>query len=132
MNLEKLVLDVKKIFHEATGYAEYNPRISRDVSNEAFPNTGVFRVVMVGTGQARIAGAGRYVDFIGVLVTPLSGGDANQSNLDTAVEAENMITELSDYAGDDTSVSEEINNTISRESGRMVSSFEFRISYKLT
>ena len=132
MNISTLVDAIKVLVQESTGYNEFTPRASKETKQESLPNTGIFRVVVLGEGKKKAQGCDRYTDLVVVIVLPLSGGDSNKSNMDSAIETESLISDLADFAEDDTCISEEINSQISRESGRVVSTISFNVAYKLS
>lgn len=133
MNIEQLVLDIKALVAASTGYQEHSPRITeRQQPLEGSPNSGVFRVVVMATGKTKQAGLNRYADLAVVTSAPMSGGDANRTNLDTAIQAESLIDILADYDAEDAQTQEEVEATITREAGRSVVTYTVRVGYKLT
>lgn len=134
MNAETLLNNIKQIVANETGYPEHNPRSSRENPIEPLPNTGVFRVVFLGTGKVegrRKDSPLRYADFAIVLSIPLSGGDSNKSNLDAANDAEKLITALAEYDNADSTIPDDIGCEITREAGRVTTSFILRSTYDL-
>lgn len=129
MNIETIVQDLKVLVGGATGYAEYALRREGPIGA---PNTGVYRVVVMGIGQTKVVGMGRYADFAIVVMNPASAGDVNQSNLDAAIQSEELTTVLHQYAGEDAQTAEEISSEIIRESGRIVITMTARVNYKLS
>jgi hypothetical protein len=131
MNIETLHGKLKALIERITECVEHQPRMSEE-QRETLPNTALYRLVVTGTGKQGVAGLSRYADFGAVIVRPLSGGDANKSNLDSAIGAEVLVSALADFSETDTLVSEEIESEITREMGRAVVSIAFRVAYKLT
>lgn len=131
MNAATVLREIKNLVAGSTGYNEHTPRRSNDAGRPEAPNSPVFRVVILGTGQTKHAGLRRYVELAIVLSAPLSGGDANKSNLDAAVEAEALITDLTDYDSAEAQTEQEIDSDIGRESGRVVTTISCRVNYKL-
>jgi hypothetical protein len=132
--IKQIASDLKTLVAGATGYVEYSPpNQGSPTAAKNVPNTGVFRVVMVGVGRIRKdGGMNRYAEFVVVVLDPLSGGDPNASNLEASIQAESLIGVIGDYSGADAQTQEEIDSTISRESGRTVTALTFRVHYKLT
>jgi len=133
MNVLTVIKDIKTVVAGETGFVEHQPR-SSDYDNpvENAPNTGVFRVVVIGTGQIKLTGVNRYVDLAIVVAEPLSGGNANQTNETAAIKAENLISALAEYAGSEAYADESIDVQISRNEGRSVTTVGVQINYKFT
>lgn len=133
MNIQAVIDDLKCLVKTATCFVEHSPRQTQymDAVQDA-PNTGVFRVVVMGTGKTKQAGLNRYADVAIVIAEPLSGGDANKTNEEAAVKAEELTTVIADYAGIEAMTQEEIETTINRDAARSVITISARIIYKLT
>lgn len=131
MNIKTLLHDIKNLVAAGTGYQEFSPRRQNDTGRQDAPNSGVFRVVVMGAGKTKHAGLNRYADLVVVIMRPLSGGDANKSNEDAAEQTEALISTLADYDGTEAQTGLEIDAELIRESGRMVSTVQIRVNYKL-
>lgn len=133
MNISQIITDVKALVADATGYLEHSPRISeRQRLLEDSPNKGVFRVVVMATGKTKAAGLNRYADLAIVTSAPMSGGDGNKTNTDTAIQAESLIDTLTGYDGEEAQTQEDIEAEITREAGRSIVTYAARVWYKLT
>lgn len=134
MNIKTLLHEIKALVADKTGFVEHSPRLADTATpTRDSPNAGVFRVVVLGTGKARAtAGLNRYADLAVVVANPLSGGDANQTNEDAAVQAEELIEILDDYDTDDAQTDETIEAALIREHGRQVTTISCRVNYSYT
>lgn len=131
MNITTVLTDIKRIVAAATNYAEHQPRISENMTPvQDAPNAGVYRVVVMGTGQIKVTGLDRYADLAIVIAEPLSGGDANKTNEDCAVKAESLIASLEAYDGSEAQTEQTIDATINRDAGRSIITISARILYK--
>lgn len=133
MNLTTAISEIKAIVQAATCFVEHSPRVSEYATPvQDAPNVGVYRVVVMGTGQIKHAGLTRYVDLAIVTAEPLSGGDANRTNEESALQAEELVTALEAYDSDDAMTEESIEATLNRDAGRSIITISARILYKLT
>jgi hypothetical protein len=132
MNITTVVNDIKTLIAGATNYAEHQPRISENMTPvQDAPNTGVYRVVVMGTGQIKYyAGLTRYADLAIITANPLSGGDANKTNEDMAIQAERLLTVIADYTGSEAMTEESLESTLNRDAGRSIITISARILYK--
>lgn len=133
MNIKTLLGDIKRLVGDLTGYQEHSPRLADNATQAAdAPNTGIFRVVVLGTGQQKVAGMDRYADLAIVVANPISGGDANQTNEDGAVQAEELLTVIAAYDGEEAQTQETLEAAMIREHGRQVTTIQARVNYKYT
>ena len=133
MNIEQLIADYKALIAAATGYTEHQPRITETQRPmQGSPNAGVYRLVVLGTGKMKQVSFNRWAELAVVTSAPMSGGDANKTNLETAIQAESLIDTLADYAGEEAQTTEEVEAEITREAGRSIITYAFRCNYKLT
>jgi hypothetical protein len=131
MNVTTLTNDIKRIVAGATNYVEHQPRISEYAQPvQDAPNTGVFRVVVMGLGKTKHAGLDRYADLAVAIAEPLSGGDANKTNEESAIRAERIVTALEAYDATEAHTDEIIDATLSRDAGRSIITIGARINYK--
>ena len=84
----------------------------------------------MGTGrQKALAGCDRYADLAIVVAEPLSGGDANKTNEESAIKAEYLSGIIGDYDGSEAFADEAIDATITRDAGRSIITMTARINY---
>jgi hypothetical protein len=132
MKITDVIADLKRIVQGATNYQEHSPRLSEYATTpvQDAPNTGVFRVVVMGTGrQKALAGCDRYADIAIVVAEPLSGGDANKTNEEAAISAERLSGIIGDYDASEAYTDESVDATITRDAGRSIITMTARINY---
>jgi len=134
VNVQTLLHEIKALVEDYTHFNEHDPRLADTATpTRDSPNTGVYRVVVLGLGKDRaVGGLNRYADLAVVVANPISGGSMNETNENAAIQAEELATVLADYDTDDAQTAEAVEATMIREHGRQVSTFALRVNYSYT
>lgn len=133
MNAAQVIIDIKRVVADETGFSEHRPRLApNQAPTMNAPNAGIYRVVVVGAGKTKQVGLNRYLDLAVVTSAPLSGADLNKSNEQAAIAAESMVEALADYDGEEAQTQEDVECDLIREAGRQIATYEFRVAYKFT